>query len=179
MHCQEIGTSAMANSPSPCALTFPNRCQKISDYHRFPARSAQADLLAAATSHEQAIMGASHDDRACAWRQWQQWLELVGCAGHFLDSFSQVEWNLLLGAFAMAVREGWFSRDCSEPLVEGTVHGTISHVAQAFWEWGRQNPTKDADTCLASFYQGSSGPIGTTIPRKCNKRPFHSSSSMN
>ncbi len=108
-----------------------------------------ADLLAAATSRERAITGASHDDGARAWRRWQQWCKSVECAKLFLDSFSQVERNLLLGAFAMAIREGRFSRDRSEPLVEGTVRGTISCVVQAFRESGRQNPTKDTDNMLS------------------------------
>ena len=45
----------------------------------------------------------------------------------------------------MAVREGRFSRDCHEVLVEGTVRGAVSHVVQAFRTAGRQNPTKDDD----------------------------------
>jgi hypothetical protein len=49
----------------------------------------------------------------------------------------------------MAVREGRFLKDCTEPLVEGTVQGAISHVVQAFWESGRQNPTKDTDNMLS------------------------------
>ena len=40
--------------------------------------------------------------------------------------------KIMLGAFSMAVREGRFSKDCTEPLVEGTVLGAISHVVQAF-----------------------------------------------
>ena len=40
-------------------------------------------------------------------------------------------------------------------------------------------PRRTQTTCLASFYQGSSGPIETTIPKKCNKRPFHLLSSKN
>jgi hypothetical protein len=40
-------------------------------------------------------------------------------------------------------------------------------------------PPKTQTTCLASFYQGSSGPIETTIPKKCNKRPFLLLSSKN
>jgi hypothetical protein len=40
-------------------------------------------------------------------------------------------------------------------------------------------PRKMQTTCLASFYQGSSEPTGTTIPRKCNKRPYLSLSSKN
>ncbi len=49
----------------------------------------------------------------------------------------------------MAVREGWFSLNRTDALVEGTVRSTISHVVQAFRESGRQNPTKDADNELS------------------------------
>jgi hypothetical protein len=52
-------------------------------------------------------------------------------------------------AFAMAVREGQFSRDCHEVLVEGTVRGAVSHVVQTFRAAGRQNPTKDNDRELS------------------------------
>jgi hypothetical protein len=112
-----------------------------------------ADLLAAAASRERAITGASHDDGAHAWGRWQQWCwcESVGCNETYLDGFNQVEQNLLLGAFSMAVREGRFSRDHSEQLVEGTVRGTISHVVQAFRESGRQNPTKNTDNMLSVY----------------------------
>ena len=49
----------------------------------------------------------------------------------------------------MAVREGRFTKKCTDTLVEGTVRGAISHVVQAFWESGRQNSTKDADNMLS------------------------------
>ncbi len=55
----------------------------------------------------------------------------------------------MLGAFAMAVREGRFLRERHEPLAEGTVRGTISHVVQAFRAKGRSNPTKEADSKLS------------------------------
>jgi hypothetical protein len=55
----------------------------------------------------------------------------------------------MLGAFAMAVREGQFLRDYHEVLVEGTVRGAISHVVQTFQEAGRQNPTKEDDRELS------------------------------
>ena len=55
----------------------------------------------------------------------------------------------MFGAFAMAIRDGRFSKDCTEPLVEGTVLGTISHVVQAFWESGQQNPTNDTDNMIS------------------------------
>ena len=108
-----------------------------------------ADLLTAAASRERAVTGATHDDGDRAWRRWQQWCESVGLTDFYLDQFSQTERNLLLGAFAVALREGRFSRDRSKPLVEGTVRGALSHVVQAFRETGRQNPTKDADNMLS------------------------------
>ncbi len=55
----------------------------------------------------------------------------------------------MLGAFAMAVREGQFLWDRHEVLVEGTVRGAISHVVQTFQAAGRQNPTKDDDRELS------------------------------
>jgi hypothetical protein len=55
----------------------------------------------------------------------------------------------MLGAFAMAVREGRFLQERHERLAEGTVQGTISHKVQAFRAKGRPNPTKDADSKLS------------------------------
>jgi hypothetical protein len=108
-----------------------------------------ADLLAAAVAREQAIMGASHNDRARAWERWRRYCKSIGCNDPFLDRFSQIERNLMFGAFAMAIREGRFSKDRTEPLVEGTVRGAISHVVQAFWKSSQQNPTKDTDNMLS------------------------------
>jgi hypothetical protein len=108
-----------------------------------------ADLSAVAASRERAITGATHNNGTQAWKWWQQYCKSVRCDNPYLDRFSQIKQNLMLGAFAMAVREGRFMQDCSEPLVEGTVRGTISHVVQAFWESGQQNPTKDTEKMLS------------------------------
>ncbi len=62
-----------------------------------------------------------------------------------MDQLARFEQIIMLGAFAMAVREGQLSQDCHEVLVEGTVRGVVSHVVQAFRTAGRQNPTKDDD----------------------------------
>jgi hypothetical protein len=66
-----------------------------------------------------------------------------------MDRLTQNEQVSMLGAFAMAVREGQFLRDCHEVLVERTVRGAVSHVVQTFWAAGRQNPTKDEDRELS------------------------------
>jgi hypothetical protein len=72
----------------------------------------------------------------------------------------------MFGAFAMAVREGRFTRDCSEPLVEGTVRGAISHVVQAFWESGQQNPTKDSDNMLSILLSQQFRAYGNEDPKQ-------------
>jgi hypothetical protein len=66
-------------------------------------------------------MGATHDNGTQAWKQWQQYCKSGGCDDPYLDRFSQIEQNLMLGAFAIAVREGRFTQDCNESIVEGTV----------------------------------------------------------
>jgi hypothetical protein len=73
----------------------------------------------------------------------EKYCKSVGCTDFFMDQLTQNEQITMLGAFAMAVREGWFLRDCNEVLVEETVHGTVSHVVQAFRAAGWQKPTKD------------------------------------
>jgi hypothetical protein len=84
-----------------------------------------------------------------AWGRWEQYCKSVGCNGFYLDRLSQKERILMLGAFALAVREGRFLWEYHECLAEGTVQGTISHVVQAFREKGRLNPTKDTDSKLS------------------------------
>ena len=66
-----------------------------------------------------------------------------------MDQLTQNEQISMLGAFAMAVREGQLLRDCQKLLVEGTVRGAVSHVVQTFRAAGRQNPTKDNDRELS------------------------------
>jgi hypothetical protein len=161
-------------------LSFPQ-----TDAGKFPNITATkrdqllVDLLAAAASRERAITEASHDDGARSWGRWQKWCKSIGCNDLYLDQFSQIKQNLLLGAFAMAVREGRFSLNHSDALVEGTIRGAISQVVQAFWESGRQNPTKDADNMLSVLLSRQFMSYRNEIPKKCNKRPFLSLSSKN
>ena len=133
-----------------------------------------ADLLAAAAARDWAITGASHDNRARAWEWWRRYCKSIGCNNPFLDRFSQIEQNLMFGAFAMAIREDRFSKDCTEPLVEGTVWGAISHLVQAFWESGQQNPTKDTDNMLSILLSRQFRPYCNDDPKQVQQKalPF-------
>ncbi len=72
-------------------------------------------------------------------------------------------------AFAMAVREGRFTQDCSEPLVEGTVWVPSHMWYRPFGNQADRIPLKTQKTWVASFYHDNSGPIATMIPSRCNK----------
>ncbi len=90
-----------------------------------------------------------HTTTNLALERWEEYCLSVGCRDIFMDSLSKQEQILMLGAFAMAVRSGWFSDKKIGTLVERTVRGTISNVVQTFWSSGQQNPTKDADNELS------------------------------
>ena len=62
-----------------------------------------------------------------------------------LDHFKRGQRIRLMGAFAIAVREGRFSGPSYDTLAEGTVRGAISFVSQTFRENDNPNPTKDED----------------------------------
>ena len=104
-----------------------------------------ADLAAAETAREGAVTGKTHEDQARAERRWIEWCKSVGIEDYFLSNFSRGQRIRLIGAFAMAVREGRFSGKAYETLAEGSVRNTISHVAQTFRDNDRSNPTKDED----------------------------------
>ena len=105
-----------------------------------------ADLVAAEASREGAVTGKTHEDQARAWRRWNEWIESIGIIDDiYLDSFTKHQRVKLIGAFAMAMREGRFSGQAYDKLAAGTVQSTISYVAQTFRERGRPNPTKDED----------------------------------
>ena len=105
-----------------------------------------ADLHAAKTAREGAVTGKTHADQARAWTKWKQWCGSIGVDNDvLLDGFTRHQRLKLIGAFAMALRSGRFSRQTHGTLVEGTVRGAISYVAQTFRDEGRPNPTRDED----------------------------------
>ncbi len=105
-----------------------------------------ADLIAAAIAREGAVTGATHEDQARAQRQWLEYLESIGLEHDpYLDTFTRCQQNLIICAFATAVREGRFSSNAFKTLAAGTVRNTILSVCSTFREQGRPNPSKDED----------------------------------
>ena len=76
----------------------------------------------------------------------------------FLDTFSWGQCIILMGAFAMALRDGQFSQHHYDTLAEITVRCALSCVASTFRENNRPNPTRDEDGelghLLSRLYRG-------------------------
>ncbi len=71
----------------------------------------------------------------------------------YLESFTRSQRNRIIGAFAMALRQGRYSGKAHDTLASGTIRNTISDVSSTFWENGRPNPTKDKDLQLSFILQ--------------------------
>jgi hypothetical protein len=60
-----------------------------------------ADFTAAAITHERAVMGATHDDKARAWGRQEKYCQSIRCSNFYMDGLRKQEKILMLGAFAM------------------------------------------------------------------------------
>ena len=87
-----------------------------------------------------------------------------------MDSFSRFQQNILMSAFAQAVRDATFSPTNREILVEGSVNATLSYVAQAFRSNNQADPRLDVDgkTCfmLQEQYRGYRNSDGSRDKQK-------------
>ena len=112
-------------------------------------------LNAGETARKHATTSATQDERARSWSRWTTFLSQIGLQHDtLLSSFTQ-PWpqNLLLSAFAQAIREGSFSRRPDAALVAGTVRTTIDYVAQTFRANNRPDPRMDATGKTAFILQ--------------------------
>ena len=102
-------------------------------------------MLAAAATSEEAVTGKTQEDQDRALSRWEQYCESIGIGEEdfYLREFEKGDRIRLMGAFAMALRQGRFSSDAYETLAEGTIRGTISYVALSFRKNDRPNRTKD------------------------------------
>ena len=104
------------------------------------------DLVAVNTTSQDAVTGKTHEDEARAWRRWTEYARSIGITqDFFLDGLTKPQRIKLMGAFALAMREGRFSSQAYDTLAEATIRNTISFVSSTFRENERPNPTKDDD----------------------------------
>ena len=108
-------------------------------------------INAAANARADATVGETKTKRVAAWRCWNDFLIAIGLEKIlFLDGFTSFHKNIIMSAFAQAMRESTFSRQSKESLVQSTVETTLSYVAQTFRAGDRPDPRLDLDgkTCF-------------------------------
>ena len=130
-----------------------------------------ADLFAAASARETAVGRKTHENEARAWDRYTRWCELVGIGDDpFLDGFSRQHRIEIMGAFAVAIREGRFSRRNDDPLAQKSVANTLNFVAATFREHGREDPKKDVDNNVARLLRRQLRSYKKDDPKKVEQK---------
>ncbi len=113
-----------------------------------------ADCVATQIARKRAVEQGTHEKQDQAWHQWKEYILSIGIKNDlFLKNFSREHRHIIIGAFAMAVREARFSRETHEGLAAGTVKDTVQYVCATYRENGYQNPSIDDDRQPAFILQ--------------------------
>ena len=113
-----------------------------------------ADLAAALVAAEEGVGGGTHENDTRAWARYTQYCDSIGLNGnHFLDGMPRQHKLAIMGAFAVAIREGQFLRQSDAPLAKTTVSNTVNAVAATFRENGREDPHRDAERHVGRLLQ--------------------------
>jgi hypothetical protein len=109
-----------------------------------------ADLAAALAARETAVGQKTHKNKAQAWDQYTKWCEQCGLGNNrFLNGLSRQHKIEIMGAFAVAIREGRFSWQSNDTLAQKSVSDTLNFVAATFQEHRHEDPKKDVDNNVA------------------------------
>ena len=109
-----------------------------------------ADLASATAARQTAVGGKTLDNEARAWNRFSGYCKSIRLGDNlFLEDMSRNHRIEIIGGFAMAVRQGQFSRQRDAPLAESTVSDTLNHVAVVFRENGHNDPKRDAERNVA------------------------------
>jgi hypothetical protein len=113
-----------------------------------------ADLASASAAAEEGVGGGTHENDTRAWARYTQYCDSVGIdRNYFLDGMPRQHKLAIIGAFAVAIREGRFSRQSDAPLAKNTVSNTVNAVAATFRENGREDPHRDAERHVGRLLQ--------------------------
>jgi hypothetical protein len=113
-----------------------------------------ADLSAALAARQATVGGGTHEKNAWSWNCYVEYCNSIRLGGnYFLDRMPRQHRIEIIGAFAMAVRQGQFLQEGDGPLAKNTVSNTINAVAVAFRENGQEDPHKDAERNVGRLLQ--------------------------
>ena len=147
-------TGQTKNSPESFALTAPHRFQTLQNYTPSQQDNLMVDLSAASTASQAAVSGGTHENDAQSWNCYIKYCDSIGLGGNFfLYRMPRQHRIEIMGAFAVAVHQGQFSRQGDGPLAKNTVSNTVNTVAVAFRENGWEDPHKDAERNVSRLLQ--------------------------
>jgi hypothetical protein len=113
-----------------------------------------ADLTAATVAAEAVVGGGTHENDARAWSRYTKYCDSIGLnRNYFLNGMPRQHRIAIMGAFAMAIREGRFSRLGDGPLAKKSVKGSVNTVAATFQENGQEDPHRDAERHVGPLLQ--------------------------
>ena len=147
-------TARTTNSPTFSAHTAPPRFLLFRDCSASQRNNFMADLTTASAAAEEGVGGGTHENDTRAWARYTQYCDSVGIdRNYFLDGMPRQHKLAIIGAFAVAIREGRFSRQSDAPLAKNTVSNTVNAVAATFRENGREDPHRDAERHVGRLLQ--------------------------
>jgi hypothetical protein len=133
-----------------------------------------ADLIAVETAREGAVTGSTHENQAQSWQRFSKYLDSIGLSHDlYLESFTRSQRNKIIGAFAMALRQGQYSSKAYDTLALGTIRNTILDIYSTIWENGRPNPTKDKDLQLSFILQRQFRAFKNANPKEKQQKAIH------
>jgi hypothetical protein len=113
-----------------------------------------ADLASALAAHQTAFIRSTLENKARAWRRYSEYCKSCVLGNNpFLKGMSRNKKIEIMGAFAVAVRQGQFSGPHHASLSESSISSTLDLVAASFRENGRDNLTRDAERNFARLLQ--------------------------
>ena len=126
-----------------------------------------ADLAAASVAAEEGVGGGTHENDTRAWARYTQYCDSIGLDGnHFLDGMPRQHKLAIMGAFAVAIREGRFLRQSDAPLAKKSVSNTVNAVAATFRENRREDPHRDAERHVGRLLQRQLRSYSQNDPKK-------------
>jgi hypothetical protein len=113
-----------------------------------------ADLAAAKVAAEAGVGGGTHQNDARDWSRYTKYCDSISLTGnYFLDGIPRQHKITIMGAFAVAMREGRFSRPTDGPPAKKSVEGTVNAVAATLRENGREDTHRDAERNVGRLLQ--------------------------
>jgi hypothetical protein len=130
-----------------------------------------ADCVAAQITRERAVERGTHEKQDRVWRRWNEYARSIGIKEDlFFENFTREHKHIIIGAFAMSVREARFSRASHELLAAGTVKDTVQYVCATFRENGHSNPSIDNNGIPAFILQQEFRLLKNTDPEEKHQK---------